>query len=402
MPDFVYTARSLSGKDVAGTMTAGSKREILGALADQSLCPLHVAEKTKRQWLGQRRINTQVLVSNLAQLADLLKNGVPLLEALEILSGQCPHAGLAIVLTDIRDQVAEGATLEQAFAKHPDVFGELAISMVRAGTEGAFLEEALDRTAKFLETQQELRSRVIGAMIYPSFLLTLGLTITILLIVVFVPKFAELFTRLEQQGGGLPVATVVLLATSDFLGKYGVFVAAVLAIAGFWLNRVAATERGRLVVDRWKLKIPLAGAVFHSYAVSRFCRILGTLLRNGVPLLKAIDISSDSAGNRVLSNAIRESGENVSAGESLSGPLAQCGLIPKPVMAMISVAEQANNLDEVLISIADGLDRKTARQIDVMVRLAEPAMLLGMGVMIGFVLVALLLPIFDTMTNMRA
>ncbi len=400
MPEFAYTARSLAGEDVAGTMNAASKREILSALADRSLAPLQVVEKTKREWLSPTKVKTPVLVANLAQLADLLKNGVPLLEALDILAGQCPHAGLAKILTDVRDQVAEGAALDQAFANHTDVFGELAISMVRAGAEGAFLEEALERTAKFLETQQELKSRVIGAMIYPSFLMGLGLTITILLIVVFVPKFAELFTRLEQEGGGLPMATVVLLGTSDFLGKYGLFVGAVLAMAAFWLRRAAATERGRLVVDRWKLKIPLAGAVFHSYAVSRFCRILGTLLRNGVPLLKAIDISSDSAGNRVLARAIRESGENVSAGESLSGPLAQCGLVPRPVMAMISVAEEANNLDEVLVSIADGLDRKTARQIDVMVRLAEPAMLLAMGVIVGFVLVALLLPVFDAMTMM--
>ena len=160
------------------------------------------------------------------------------------------------------------------------------------------------------------------------------------------------------------------------------------------------TERGRLLVDRWKLRIPVAGPIFHGYAVSRFCRILGTLLRNGVPLLKALDISSESAGNRVLAQAIRDSKENVSAGETLSRPLAECGLVPKPVMAMIRVAEEANNLDEVLVSIADGIDRKTARQMDVMVRLAEPAMLLIMGVLVGFVLVALLLPIFDTITTM--
>jgi len=166
------------------------------------------------------------------------------------------------------------------------------------------------------------------------------------------------------------------------------------------MQRAVVTERGRLLVDRWKLRIPVAGPIFHGYAVSRFCRILGTLLRNGVPLLKALDISSESAGNRVLAQAIRDSKENVSAGETLSRPLAECGLVPKPVMAMIRVAEEANNLDEVLVSIADGIDRKTARQMDVMVRLAEPAMLLIMGVLVGFVLVALLLPIFDTITTM--
>jgi general secretion pathway protein F/type IV pilus assembly protein PilC len=381
-------------------ITAGSKRETLAALAERSLFPLHVAEKRRSPWKLQRRVKTAVLVANLAQLADLLQNGVPLLEALSVLSAQCPHPGLADVLTDVRDQVAEGAALDEAMAKHPQVFGDLAISMVKAGGEGAFLEDALKRTADFLEQQQDLKSRVTGAMIYPAFLSFLGVVITTVLIVFFVPKFAELFARLEKEGGGLPLPTVILLGTSDFLGRYGMLVAAALAGLGYWLRRVAQGERGRLWVDRWKLKIPLAGPVFHSYAVSRFCRILGTLLRNGVPLLRSLEISSESAGNRVLAQAIRDSAENVSAGSTLAGPLAACGLIPKPVMAMIHVAEQANNLDQVLVSIADGIDRRTTRQIDVVVRMAEPAMLLVMGVLIGFVLVALLLPVFDTMTMM--
>jgi len=400
MPQYTYTARTLAGENVAGTMTAASKRETLAALAERSLFPLHVTEKQRSPWQRQRRVKTSELVSNLGQLADLLQNGVPLLESLGILSAQCPHPGLADILMDVRDQVAEGAPLDEAMHKHLDVFGDLAVSMVRAGAEGAFLEDALKRTADFLEQQQELKGRVTGAMIYPVFLASLGVIITVVLVVVFVPKFAELFARLEQQGGGLPLPTVILLGLSEFLGRYGVLVAALLAGLAFWLRRFAGRERGRLWIDRWKLKIPLAGPVFHGYAVSRFCRILGTLLKNGVPLLRSLEISSESAGNRVLAQAIRDSAENVSAGETLSEPLAACGLIPRPVMAMIHVAEQANNLDQVLVSIADGIDRRTSRQIDVMVRMAEPAMLLVMGVLIGFVLVALLLPVFDTMTMM--
>jgi len=222
----------------------------------------------------------------------------------------------------------------------------------------------------------------------------------VVLVVFFVPKFSELFTRLEQEGGGLPTVTVVLLTLSDVLGKYGLFIGAGAVALVWWLRRLAATDRGQLFVDRWKLKIPLAGPIFLGYAVSRFCRVLGTLLRNGVPLLKSLEISSDSAGNRVLADAILQSSENVTAGETLSGPLAKCGLIPPSVMAMIRVAEEANNLDDVLISVADSVDRTTARQIDIMVRMAEPLMLMVMGVMIGFVLVALLLPVFDTMTLM--
>jgi general secretion pathway protein F/type IV pilus assembly protein PilC len=400
MPEFAYTARTLSGDDVVGTMTTGSRRETLQALADKSLFPVHVAEKKTQQWMLRKSVKPQLLSSTLNQLADLLENGVPLLDSLGILIEQSDHVTLAEILADVRDQVAEGTPLDEAMTKHSNLFGSLTISMVRAGAEGAFLEDALKRTAKFMETQQELKARVRGAMIYPTFLASMGLTVTVVLIVFFVPKFSELFARLEQEGGGLPTATVVLLTASDVLGRYGLFLGAVVVGAGWWLRRMARTDRGELFVDRWKLKIPLAGPIFLGYAISRFCRVLGTLLRNGVPLLKALEISSDSAGNRVLSDAIRECSENVSAGETLSAPLAACGLMPPSVMAMMRVAEEANNLDDVLIGIAESVDRTTSRQIDVMVRMAEPLMLLVMGVLIGFVLVALLLPVFDTMTLM--
>jgi general secretion pathway protein F/type IV pilus assembly protein PilC len=216
----------------------------------------------------------------------------------------------------------------------------------------------------------------------------------VVLIVFFVPKFAGLFETLERAGG-LPTATIVLLWLSNFLRDYGVFV----AIGGgglfLWLRGYLHTRKARALIDRWKLRIPVAGPIFLNYAVSRFCRVLGTLLRNGVPLLRSLEISSESAGNVVLAEAIRDSAENVSTGNTLAQPLASCGLIPRTVMAMISVAEESNNLDNVLINIADGLDRKNSRQLDIMVRLVEPVMLLVMGTVILFVLTALLLPIFD-------
>jgi len=402
MPEFVYTARTLAGEDVAGTITAASKRESLGMLAEQSLFPLQVenADKPASKWQAKKRITASVLAGTLTQMADLLQNGVPLMRALEILADQATHPTLADVLADVRDQVAEGASLEEAFAAYPDVFNELAISMVRAGAEGAFLEDALKRTADFLELQEELKSRFLGAMYYPAFLAAVGSIVTIVLIVVFVPKFAELFTMLERTGRGLPLITVVLLGLSDVLGRYGLLIAVAAAGLIYWLRRLAATPRGRMIVDRIKLKIPVAGAIFLGYAVSRFCRILGTLLRNGVPILKALEISSASAGNRVLAQAILQSAENISAGETLSRPLAECGVIPRPVMAMITVAEESNTLDEVLINIADGIDRKLGRQLDLMVRMIEPLMLLLMGVVIMFVLIGLLLPIFEMSTMM--
>lgn len=397
MPEFAYTARNLAGEDVTGTITAASKRETLNALAEQSLFPLSVLEKRTRAPLLKRGVSSALLANTLTQLADLLENGVALLSSLQILAEQCPHPTLSEVLLDVRDQVSEGESLESAMAHHQELFGELTISMVRAGSEGAFLEDALKRVATFLEKQQELKSRITGAMIYPAFLGAMGFTVTVVLVVFFVPMFADLFSRLEQEGGGLPLPTVVLLWLSDVLTHYGLLLAIVAVGTVLWGRQFAKRPSARRFLDRWKLKIPVIGPIFHNYAISRFCRILGTLLRNGVPLLRALDISRDSAGNRVLSEAIRQSAENVSAGETLAGPLSSCGLIPKTVMAMIRVGEEANNLDDVLVNVADGIDRRTERQIDIMVRLAEPAMLMVMGTVVGFVLVALLLPVFDTM-----
>lgn len=397
MPEFTYTARTASGQDVAGTMTAASKREILAALADRALFPLRVesAEHARPKWRSGTRIKTQLVATNLLQLSDLLRNGVPLLSALEILREQAVHRGLAEVLGEIRDMVAEGTALDQAFARYPRIFDELTVSMVRAGSEGAFLEDALKRTADFLELQEQLKGRIIGAMTYPAFLAVAGTCVLIVLIVFFVPKFAELFVRIERQGGGLPYATIALLWLSGFLGHYGLFVGGALIGLVVYLRRAAKTPRGRVLVDRWKLKLPLAGSIFLGAAVSRFCRVLGTLLHNGVPLLKALEISSDSAGNRILGQAIRASGQNISSGDTLARPLAQCGLIPRPIMAMISVAEESNNLDNVLVNIADRLDQDIGRRLDIIVRLIEPLMLMIMGVVILFVLVALLMPVFD-------
>jgi general secretion pathway protein F/type IV pilus assembly protein PilC len=396
MPEFAYKARNDAGSDVTGTITAGSRREALCALGERKLFPLSVegAAVPRIRWQPKRKIKTQLLATTLTQMADLLQSGVPLLRSLDVLAEQAIHPGLTEVLSDVRNQVAEGTPLDVAMSRHPLVFSELTISMVRAGSEGAFLEDALKRTADFLEKQEELRGRIVGAMTYPAILAGTGLVITIVLIVFFVPKFSELFARLEEQGG-LPIATTMLLALSNVLGKYGLIVAAAVAGLVYWARRQLATDQGRLLADKWKLKIPIAGKIFMGYAISRFCRVLGTLLRNGVPLLKSLEISSDSTGNRVLSQAINKSAENVSSGETLAKPLAECGLIPRPVMAMISVAEESNNLDNVLINIADGIDRQTSVQLDLMVRLLEPLTLLVMASAILFVLIALLLPVFQ-------
>jgi len=207
--------------------------------------------------------------------------------------------------------------------------------------------------------------------------------------------FQGFFDRLERAGTGLPAVTVILLALSHFLLRYGLLVAAGCAGLAVLARKLLGTEAGLDWADRWKLRIPLAGTIFHESAVSRFCRVLGTLLRNGVPILKSLEISSGSSGNRLLSSAITASAEHISTGELLSRPLADSGLIPAPVMAMIRVAEESNSLDDVLVKIADRMDQKIQRRLDVMVRMVEPMMLLLIGGMVMFIIIGILLPVFD-------
>ncbi len=403
MPTFAYTARSLDGRDIRGQLNAASRRDALAALSQKSLYPLQVqAQKEKAspfQHVGTGRVKAEQVANALTQLSDLLQNGVPLLESLKLLADQSPHPALREVMQRVHDHVAEGEPLDQAVARYPKIFSKLTVSMIRAGSEGAFLEEALTRIATFLELQEELKSRVKGAMVYPLILMTVGTIVTLSLVIFFVPKFESLFDRLESQGAGLPTATVALLAISHFLMSYGLVLLVALVPIVLGIVKVLRTSKGQAWLDRVKLKLPLAGKIFHDTAVSRFCRVLGTLLRNGVPILKALQISSGSVGNQLLAQAILDSAQNISAGQTLSAPLAACGLIPTSTMAMIRIAEESNTLDTVLVGVADSIDKRIEKQLTLMVRFIEPIMLVVIGVAILFVMVALLLPIIEASTT---
>jgi type II secretory pathway component PulF len=362
--------------------------------------PLSINEQRPSPWrqfetLFQRPIKPELLSTNLSQLADLLENGVALLESLKILAEQSVHPRLQQVYRTIHSDIAEGASLEAAFAKHHEIFSPLIINTIRAGAEGGFLEESLRRIAGFLEKQAELRGKVNAAMAYPSLLAAVGAAAIIFVMVVLVPLFQQLFDRIANSGNGLPAITqIVLMIRQAFVG-YGWLTLGVIVGLIVVARRLLHYPQFSRFMDRWKLKIPLFGEILHNASVSRFCRVLGTLLRNGVPLLKSLEIASESTGNVVLTEAIRNSAKNVTSGQSLSQPLANSGLVPPSVMAMIRVAEESNSLDSVLIKIADSIDQRVERKIDVMIRLIEPAMLLAIISVALFILLGLLLPVFD-------
>lgn len=398
MAEFRYVARELSGQQVEGTVAAASEREALGTLAARNLFPISInlADAAKaHQANKRRRVPARILAVFYTQLADLLRAGVPLLRALDLLVKQTRQMTLKLVVQEVRDQVADGTRLAEALRQHPTVFNDLTISMVRAGEEGSFLEESLQRIADFTEHQEELKGRVVGAMAYPAFLVVVGGLILVGMLIFFVPKFEPLFDTMRKEGT-LPWATIALLSVSNSIQNYGWVLLIGLGLAAYFGQNYFANEVGRRRLDEVRLKIFGVGRVIRSLAVARFCRVLGTLLRNGVPILSALHIAKDATGNRVISEAIAQAADHVSSGRSLAQPLAECGQFPVDVLEMIAVGEEANNLEHVLVGIADKMERQTNRQLDLVVRLLEPLMLVVMAGVILFVLIALMLPIFNS------
>ncbi|MDO5308336.1 MAG: type II secretion system F family protein [Planctomycetia bacterium] len=402
MPDYIYKAKTQSGKDVTGVISANTTKEALDRLSTQRLFPISVEDAHKNdvdlsKWF-RRKPPARAIADFLTQLSELLENGVPVLTAFQALGKQTVNPALREVVIDIGDQIADGQSVDAAFASHSKVFDDLTLSVIRAGAEGAFLESALKRTAKFLEDQGELRAKITGAMIYPTVLCVVGVVIVSVLLIFFVPKFEPMFESITDAGDSLPICTVLLLNFRNLCGKYGLYMIG--AIVGLFVTArvLLASRAGKVFLDSWKLKLPIFGPIAQGAAVSRLCRVLGTLLQNGVPILRALEISSRSTGNALLQRAVEKSVESVSSGEPLSKPLGESKLMPPQAMTMISISEESNTMEKVLVNLADSLERDLARKLDVMVRLLEPMMLLMLAGAVFYIIIALLLPVFQ-MTN---
>lgn len=398
MPTFAYTARDMTGKQVTGTVEANAEREVAGILSEKSLFPVEVKLSgggTQAIFGGRKKVKAQTMAAFYSQLAALLRAGVPMIRSLNVMTEQTSNGTLKEVITDIRSRVEDGESIGDAMARYPKVFNEMGCNMVRAGTEGGFLEDALDRVGKFTELQEDLKGRTISAMAYPTFLFSVGSVVLTILLVFFVPKFDPMFDRLRKKGE-MPSATEALLATSTFLQNYGWVILIAMAAAALLTRAKLQTDSGKELLDRLKLKIPVLGEILMNLAVARFCRVLGTLLNNGVPILQSLDIAGSAAGNRLLQESVSDATENIRSGESLATPLRNSGHFPGPVVEMISVGEESNSLDTVLPEIADSLEKVTFRRLDLFVRLLEPLMLLIMAMLVLAVVLALIVPVLKS------
>ncbi|MCB9850576.1 MAG: type II secretion system F family protein [Phycisphaerales bacterium] len=392
MPTYRYKAIAGDGESVTGAIQAESQAAALRMLDEQSLFPVTVEEGGGAQATviagRKRKVKLRHQTGFYNQLADLLRAGVPLLRSLDVLGRQKTSAVLSEVLRDVREDVAAGQTLADAMAKHPNAFADLHVTMIRAGETGGFLEDVLARIAIFAERQNELRSKIIGSMIYPCILVGAGTAVVTLLMVFVVPEL-----RKNLRPETFNALSYVVFGISDFLGAYYpvLFVGLLLIIAGLYAYK--QTESGKYAFARAQLKAPLIGSIVKMVAICRFCRILGTLLANGVPILQALDISKASAGNIELSDRIGEAAESVQKGETLSKPLSKSGIFPPDIVDMMAVAEESNTLDQVLVQIAETNESRTGRLVDVAVRILEPILLLIMAVFVLCIALALLVPI---------
>lgn len=392
MASFTYTARTASGDLKSATIEAASKDDAVAQLKKLRMNVVKVEEAAKTPSKTKGSISMRDIVIFTRQFSTMINSGLPLVQALDILSKQSENPVLQNVTRQVVFDVESGHTVADALAKHPNAFTELYVNMVAAGEAGGILDTILMRLATFMEKNDALVRKVKGAMIYPGVIMGVaGSAITVLLIFV-IPTFESMFASV---GLALPLPTRIVIGLSNFLQGYWW----ALIIGGFFafqsLKRYYATSDGQLKIDGLLLRAPVLGDVLRKSAVSRFTRTLGTLISSGVSILDGLEITAKTAGNRVVSDAILASRTSIAGGDTISAPLSKSGVFPPMVISMIAVGEQTGGLDEMLSKIADFYDEEVDAAVSGLLSLLEPLMIVFLGVVVGGMVVAMYLPIFD-------
>jgi type IV pilus assembly protein PilC len=391
MGTYTYTARSFSGDLKSATIEAPSRDDVIAQLRRQRLSVVKIDEAAPKKQ-RRRHIKMRDIVIFTRQFSTMINAGLPLVQALTILAEQSQNKALQDITRKVVFDVESGHTVADAMGKHQQAFSPLYVNMVAAGEAGGILDTILMRLATFMEKNDALIRRVKGAMIYPGVILSVAaLAVTALLIFV-IPVFENLFT---SAGLALPLPTRIVMALSRFLKGYWYIIIAGALVLWYAYKQYTSKPDGRLKVDRMLLNIPIVGDVLRKSAVSRFTRTLGTLVSSGVSILDGLEITAKTAGNRVVQDAIMESRASIAGGDTIAQPLKKSGVFPPMVISMISVGEQTGGLDEMLSKIADFYDDEVDAAVSNLLSLLEPAMMCFLGVVVGGMVVAMYLPIFD-------
>ena len=405
MPVYEYKGVSSSGRSLSGALDGDNLKAVKAKLKKDGIVVLEVHEggalhaaRSREFNFGGGRIKAGDLANATRQLATLLSSGLPLMDSLNVLVDQEENAPLKRSLASIRDSVRGGSSFTDALKTNAKVFSALYGNMVAAGEASGTLEITLDRLADFLEEQVRFRGRLAAALAYPALMTVIGVGVLFFLFSFVLPRVVGMFEDMRQQ---LPFITLALLAVVHVLSRFWWLILIALGGAGWYLQRHFSTPAGREKLDGWLLRMPVFGTLIRMIAVSRFTRTLGTLLQSGVPTLTALDIVQNVIGNRVLAEAVRKARENVREGESIAEPLRRSGLFPPVVVQMVSVGEKSGELEKMLLKVSDSFDRTVESRIAGLMSLVEPAIILLMGLVVGLIVIAILLPIMQMSSAVR-
>ncbi|NIQ38322.1 MAG: type II secretion system inner membrane protein GspF [Proteobacteria bacterium] len=401
MPIFEYRGVDTGGKNVRGIIDADSPRQARSKLKKTGVFPTEVqeaiaAERRERRDLSITRLIKKVRIQDLAvmtrQLATLVGAGFAMVPALNSLANQVENPNLKKVVSQIRERVREGTSLSDAMREFPRIFSNLYVNMVAAGESSGALDIVLLRLADFTENQVKLRNRVTAALIYPILMVFLASAAVAFLMVRVVPRILELF---EDWGRTLPLPTVILLDITNFLRNYGWILLFILVGAFLVVVFYLRTERGRFLFDRLALRVPIFGRLIRIVATTRFSRTLGTLLVSGIPVVRAMNIVKNIVSNRVIAEAIEDSQESIVEGQSIAAPLARSGVFPPMVTDMIAIGENSGQLEQMLLKVSDAYDNQIETTVSGLTSILEPLLILVMGGIVLFIVLAVLLPIFE-------
>jgi type IV pilus assembly protein PilC len=427
MPQFQFTAADAKGEQMSGTIESTSEAEAIQQLRSQGYYPLQVVEagkgklakkaakKGKAAPAGKKgpkattggRIKPKILMIFTRQLATLIDSGLPLLRGLTVLSKQEPNPVLRGTIAALADSVQSGSTFSEALAQHPKIFNKLYVNMVKAGELGGVLEVVLVRLAEYQEKAHKLKNKIVSAMVYPIIVMFIAVAILIFLMLFIVPKFESMFAELGKDAE-LPMISQIVFGTSKFFLNATlvppvpnvVWFLLVIVMIGVGFNMWGKTKGGRRTIDSLKLKLPIFGDIQRKSAIARFSRTLGTLVTSGVPILQALNITRDTAGNVVVSDAIEKVHEAVKEGESIVTPLQASSVFPSMVISMVDVGEETGQLPEMLLKVADVYDDEVDNAVTALTSILEPIMIVILALVVGAVVFALFLPLIKIISEM--
>ncbi len=397
MATFAYVGRSKSGSVKKGELVAKTREEAVEQLRKQSVVVTSLEEKAAKEGFKLSfgsGVTDKDLVVFTRQFGTMINAGLPLIQCLEILSTQSENAALRKAVSDVKTQVEGGATFSDSLRKHPKIFDDLYTNMVHAGEVGGLLDTIMNRLSKHIEKAMKLKGQIKSAMVYPSAIVGIAVIVIAVLMIWVIPVFEKMFKEMSGGKVALPGPTQLVIDMSNFFQAYWYIIGGTIVAVIFAIKKYYATPSGRLVIDKFLLKLPVFGDLIRKASVAKFTRTLGTLISSGVPLLEALTICAKTSGNKVVEGALLDAKVSISGGKTISEPLAKSGTFPKMVTHMIAVGESTGALDNMLGKIADFYEDEVDQAVASLTALLEPMMMVFLGITIGFIVIAMYLPIF--------